>query len=47
MKEIDELKAWIAGCKGSYDRRMKKLTNGIEKTKAKRQEQTGKPYRQQ
>lgn len=47
MKEIDDLKAWIIGCQGSYERRMKKLKGGIEKTKQKRQEQTGKPYRQQ
>lgn len=47
MKEIDDLRAWIAGCQGSYNRRMKKLQEGMKKTKEKRQEQTGKPYRQQ
>ena len=47
MKEIDDLKAWINGCKVSYEKRIKRLQEGIEKTKVKRQEQTGKPYRQQ
>lgn len=46
MKEIDDLKAWINGCNASYKRRMVRLNAGIEKTKTKRQERTGKPYRQ-
>lgn len=44
MKEMDELKRWIEGCNASYKQRMAKLEKGIEKTKTKRQEQTGKPY---
>ena len=46
MKEIDLLNKWFLGCKASYDRRKKNLEEGIEKTKTKRQERTGKPYRQ-
>lgn len=44
---MDDLRAWIAGCQGSYERKMKRLKEGMDKTKQKRQEQTGKPYRQQ
>ena len=47
MKEIDDLRAWINGCKVSYNRRMKRLQEGMKNTKTKRQEQTGIPYRQQ
>lgn len=47
MKEMDDLRAWIAGCKCSYERRMKRLKEGAYNTKQKRQEQTGKPYHQQ
>jgi len=46
MNEIAELKRWILGCQDSYNKRIVKLQEGIEKTKQKRQEQTEKPYRQ-
>jgi len=47
MKEIEHLKNTAKDCMDAVQGKLKKLDEGIEKVKAKRQEQTGKPYRQQ
>lgn len=47
MKEIDGLCQWVEHNNDTTKERIKKLQEGIETVKAKRQEQTGKPYHQQ
>ena len=46
MRETDCLKKVCKDCKSLVVCKMLSLKEGIEKTKAKRQERTGKPYRQ-
>ena len=47
MKEIDRLKQTIKEFTETTQSRRNKLQEAVEKIRAKRQEQTGKPYRQQ
>lgn len=45
MSETDTMKKTCKRVRETIDGKVAKLTESVEKVKAKRQEQTGKPYR--